>query len=125
MHPAREATQPPPKRSHHLLSPEATHRIIWLRDAEKSSWRQIAAELDIKASTAQSAYNRWKTEGVFRKKLGRKRSFDVELKQEVIEHILEGHCLNGHWQRVHRVHHAMDPANVPEEPTSAEGEAQD
>jgi hypothetical protein len=29
---------------------------------------------------------------------------------------LEGECLNGHWRRVHQVHHLTDPFHVPEQP---------
>jgi hypothetical protein len=33
---------------------------------------------------------------------------------------IEGKCLNGHWRRVHQIHHDNDPANVLQEPTFVE-----
>jgi hypothetical protein len=32
----------------------------------------------------------------------------------------DGHCLNGHWSEVHRVHHLLDPDNVPLNPTEVD-----
>jgi hypothetical protein len=33
---------------------------------------------------------------------------------------LNGACLNGHWRKIHQIHHTRDPVPVPEEQTEVE-----
>jgi hypothetical protein len=73
------------KGAHHAISPENTHRIIWLRDHEYLSWGKIHDALGVARSSARSACNRFKKDGIFKHRTGRHRSIDIGSREETFK----------------------------------------
>jgi hypothetical protein len=93
------STEPPGDRGGQSIRPEQIHQIILFRDelftAIEIAWNKIPeAEIDKLVGSFRGRCQIW-----------------VEI---------EGECLNGHWWRVHQIHHDNDPANVLQEPTFVE-----
>jgi hypothetical protein len=69
-------------RSHFFLCSEEIHKIIVLREVNCMSWGRISAELQVKRSKAQSAYERWHQTGLLKHTMTRHRSFAKRLRFE-------------------------------------------